>query len=83
MVDIYEGRGVADYFKLGDSISKVLSCVQFNVDLFGPAILVNSAVAPPVPKENSACKQSTNHQPFPLYIMLEESGLKMKFDPHF
>jgi hypothetical protein len=56
MVDIYEGRGLGEYFKLGDSISKVLSCVQFNVDRFGPAILVNSAVAPPVPKENSVCK---------------------------
>ena len=53
MGEIYEGRGLGSYFKLGESINKVLACVQLHDEVFGPIVFVNSTIAPSVSGQNT------------------------------
>ena len=59
MLKIVPKRGLVGFFELGDSISKVLSYVQFNIQVFGKIEII--------------CNKMDIRQP--IFLILPDTGI--------
>jgi hypothetical protein len=74
MAEVHLGNdaGIADYFAVNDSLCKVLARLQSEPSIFG---LVDLVASP----ELVLTKDKTTENP--IWLIMQDCGLKLRFDP--